>query len=104
MFKDLDPLLHQQLRLSVISLLASVKEADFTYLKDKTGSTAGNLSVQINKLAEAEYISVTKSFRDNYPLTTCKITSKGLTAFEDYVKALQGYLPSSATKKKGGSN
>ncbi len=100
MFKDLDPLLHQQLRLSIISLLASVKEAEFTYLKDKTQATAGNISVQINKLADAEYISVTKSFRANYPLTTCKITAKGLTAFENYVKALQDYLPPSAAKKK----
>ena len=100
MFKDLDPLLHQQLRLSIISLLASVKEAEFTYLKDKTKATAGNISVQINKLADAEYIAVTKTFRDNYPLTTCKITTKGINAFENYVKALQDYLPKSGAKKK----
>ncbi len=104
MFKDLDPLLHQQLRLSIISLLVSVREAEFTFLKEKTGSTAGNISVQINKLAEAEYITVTKTFRDNYPLTTCKITTKGINAFENYVKALQDYLPTSTSKKKGGSN
>ncbi len=92
MFKDLDPLLHQQLRLSVISLLVSVKEAEFNYLKEKTASTAGNLSVQINKLAEANYITVTKTFRDNYPLTTCKITAKGIKAFETYVKNLKQYI------------
>ena len=94
MFKDLDTLLHQQLRLSVISLLVSTKEAEFGFLKDKTKATAGNLSVQLNKLADAGYIKISKSFRDNYPLTTCKITAKGLTAFEDYVSALQAYLKS----------
>jgi len=92
MFKDLDPLLHSQLRLSVISLLVAVKEAEFSYLKEKTGATAGNLSVQINKLAEAEYIQVKKTFRDNYPLTTCKITSAGIKAFETYVNNIQQYL------------
>jgi DNA-binding MarR family transcriptional regulator len=94
MFKDLDPLLHQQLRLSVISLLVSTKEAEFGFLKDKTNATAGNLSVQLNKLADAGYITIAKSFRDNYPLTTCKITTQGLTAFENYVSALQDYLKS----------
>lgn len=94
MFKDLDPLLHQQLRLSVISLLVSTKEAEFGFLKDKTKATAGNLSVQLNKLADAGYIAITKSFRDNYPLTTCKITPIGITAFENYVTALQDYLKS----------
>jgi DNA-binding MarR family transcriptional regulator len=94
MFKDLDPLLHQQLRLSVISLLVSTKEAEFGFLKDKTNATAGNLSVQLNKLADAGYITITKSFRDNYPLTTCKITATGITAFENYVSALQDYLKS----------
>lgn len=92
MFKELDPLLHQQLRLSVISLLVSVKEAEFNYLKEKTESTAGNLSVQINKLADANYITVTKTFRDNYPLTTCKITAKGIKAFESYVENLKQYI------------
>lgn len=92
MFKDLDPLLHQQLRLSVISLLVSVKEAEFNYLKEKTDSTAGNLSVQINKLADANYITVNKSYRDNYPLTTCKITARGIKAFETYVENLKQYI------------
>lgn len=91
-FKDLDPILHSQLRLAVISLLISVKEAEFTFIKEKTNSTAGNLSVQINKLKEAEYIEVSKQFKDNYPLTLCKITKKGLDAFEKYVSALQSYM------------
>ena len=91
-FKELDPILHAPLRLAVISLLLSVKEAEFTFIKEKTNATAGNLSVQINKLKEAGYIEVTKQFRDNYPLTICKITAKGLAAFENYVKALQSYM------------
>jgi len=92
MFKDLDPLLHSQLRLQIMSLLISVKEADFTFLKEKTKATAGNLSVQLSKLSEADYITVTKTFKDNYPLTSCKITKKGINAFEDYVKSIQGYI------------
>jgi predicted transcriptional regulator len=92
MFKDLDPILHSQLRLAAISLLISVKEAEFTFIKEKTNATAGNLSVQINKLKDAGYIEVTKQFKDNYPLTICKITPKGIKAFELYVKNLQSYL------------
>jgi predicted transcriptional regulator len=92
MFKDLDPILHSQLRLAVMSLLISVKEAEFTFIREKTNATAGNLSVQIQKLKDAGYIEVSKQFKDNYPLTTCKITAKGVQAFEDYVKALQQYL------------
>jgi DNA-binding transcriptional ArsR family regulator len=92
MFKELDPILHSQLRLAVMSLLIGVKEAEFTFIREKTNSTAGNLSVQVQKLKEAGYIDVTKQFKDNYPLTTCKITTKGIEAFEAYVKALQDYL------------
>ncbi len=91
-FKELDPILHSQLRLAVVSLLISVREAEFTFLKEKTNSTAGNLSVQINKLKDAGYIEVTKQFSNNYPQTICKITKKGIEAFEDYVKALQSYM------------
>ena len=91
-FKDLDPLLHSQLRLAIISLLVAVKDAEFSYLKEKTGATAGNLSVQLGKLKEAGYVDMEKTFRDNYPLTTCKITRKGKQAFEKYVKDIQTYL------------
>jgi DNA-binding MarR family transcriptional regulator len=91
-FKELDPILHSQLRLAVMSLLISVKEAEFTFIKEKTNSTAGNLSVQVQKLKEAGYIEVNKQFKDNYPQTTCKITPKGIEAFESYVQALQQYL------------
>jgi DNA-binding transcriptional ArsR family regulator len=92
MFKELDPILHSQLRLAVMSLLIGVKEAEFTFIREKTNSTAGNLSVQVQKLKEAGYIDVIKQFKDNYPQTTCKITDKGIVAFEEYVKALQEYL------------
>jgi DNA-binding transcriptional ArsR family regulator len=92
MFKDLDPILHSQLRLAVMSLLISVKEAEFTFLKEQTNASAGNLSVQIQKLKDAGYIDVVKQFKDNYPQTTCKISSQGIKAFEKYVKDLQSYL------------
>ncbi|MGZ5246738.1 MAG: transcriptional regulator, partial [Flavitalea sp.] len=77
-FKELDPLLHSQLRLAVVSLLISLKEAEFTFIKEKTKATAGNLSVQINKLKDAGYIEVIKQFKDNYPQTICKITPVGI--------------------------
>jgi hypothetical protein len=92
MFEELDPVLHSQLRLAIVSVLISVESAEFNYLLDKTGATRGNLSVQITRLNEAGYVDVTKSFRKNYPLTTCMITPKGVDAFEKYVKVLQGYL------------
>ena len=91
-FKDLDPLLHSQLRLGVMSLLVSLESAEFTFLKEKTNSTAGNLSVQLDKLSEAGYIGVEKTFRGKKPVTTCRITKKGLKAFEDYVNNLKGYI------------
>jgi DNA-binding transcriptional ArsR family regulator len=91
-FKELDHILHSQLRLAVMSLLISVKEAEFTFLKVKANATSGNLSVQISKLKEAGYIEITKQFNNNYPQTICKITPKGILAFENYVKALQSYM------------
>jgi DNA-binding transcriptional ArsR family regulator len=91
-FTDLDPILHSQLRLAVMSLLISVKEAEFTFLKEKTGATAGTLSVQIQKLKDADYIEVNKQFKDNYPQTICKVTPTGIKAFETYVKTLQQYI------------
>jgi DNA-binding MarR family transcriptional regulator len=92
MFKELDPLLHSQLRLAVMSLLISVDLAEFTFLKEKTNSTAGNLSVQIDKLSEAGYIAVEKSFKGKKTLTTCKVTKKGIKAFEEYVNTLKQYI------------
>jgi hypothetical protein len=75
-----------------MSLLISVKEAEFTFIREKTNSTAGNLSVQIQKLKDAGYIDVTKQFKDNYPQTICRITQTGVQAFENYVKVLQEYI------------
>ena len=92
MFNELDPILHAQLRLAVMSLLISVREAEFTFLREKTQATAGNLSVQITKLKEAGYITVKKTFKNNYPNTVCSISQKGLKAFEQYVKAIKDYL------------
>jgi DNA-binding MarR family transcriptional regulator len=92
MLKELDPLLHSQLRLGVISILISAESAEFTFLKEKTNSSAGNLSVQLDKLSEAGYIAVEKSFNGKKPLTTCKITKKGIKAFEDYVNSLKEYI------------
>ena len=97
MFKELDPILHSQLRLAVMSLLISVKEAEFTFIREKTNSTAGNLSVQIQKLKEAEYIDITKKFKENYPQTICRITPKRLKAFENYVDALNSYIKKKKT-------
>ena len=91
-FAPLDPVLHNQLRLAVMSLLVAVEEADFTFLLEKTGATRGNLSVQITKLKEAGYISVNKSFKDNYPNTACAATYQGIRAFEEYVVAIKAYL------------
>lgn len=91
-FKELDPILHSQLRLAVISLLISTEVAEFTYLQEQSGSTAGNLSIQISKLKEAGYIDVTKKFHNNYPQTLCRITPIGKQKFMEYVSALKDYL------------
>jgi DNA-binding transcriptional ArsR family regulator len=91
-FKDLDPLLHSQLRLAIMSLLISLESAEFVFLKEKTNSTPGNLSVQLDKLSEAGYITIDKSFKGKKPVTSCKITKKGIKAFEDYVNNLKGYI------------
>jgi DNA-binding transcriptional ArsR family regulator len=92
MYKDLDPVLHSQLRLAVVSLLVGVERADFAYLKEETGATSGNLSVQITKLKEAGYIEVKKKFKGNYPQTSCSITELGKKKFAEYVQAISGYL------------
>lgn len=92
MFKDLDPLLHSQLRLAIMSLLISVHSAEFNFLKEKTEATSGNLSVQIDKLREAGYINVNKSFKGKMPVTTCTISKKGIKAFADYVNSLKKYI------------
>lgn len=92
MFKDLDPILHSQLRLSIVSTLMTVDEASFNFIKDITQATSGNISIQIKKLQESGYIKVKKSFKDNYPNTTISITPKGMKAFENYVNNLKKYI------------
>lgn len=92
MFQPLDPLLHAELRLAVMSLLISSDEAEFPYIKEQTGATAGNLSVQIDKLSTAGYIEIEKTFKGKRPCTICRITQKGRLAFKLYVEALKDYL------------
>lgn len=92
MFQPLDPLLHSELRLAVMSLLISADEAEFPYIKEQTGATAGNLSVQVDKLSTAGYIEVEKTFKGKRPCTICRITDRGSLAFEAYVEALKSYL------------
>lgn len=90
--KELDPLLHSQLRLAVMSILMNIEEADFVYLRTKTESTAGNLSIQLDKLSNAGYITVTKGYEGKRPRTTCRVTPAGRHAFESYFDALKQYL------------
>lgn len=92
MFKELNPILHSELRLAVISLLISIREADFMYIMEQTKATGGNLSVQVEKLSKAGYIEVTKTFQNKRPRTVCKITPEGINAFEEYVEALKSYI------------
>lgn len=90
--KELNPLLRSQLRLAVMSILMNVDEADFVYLKQKTDSTAGNLSVQLDKLSSAGYIAIEKGFVGKKTRTVCCITDSGRAAFEEYVDALREYI------------
>jgi DNA-binding MarR family transcriptional regulator len=92
MFKDLDPILHSQLRLAIVSILMTVEETNFSFIKDSTNAAAGNISIQIKKLQEAGYIKIEKSFKDNYPNTSLSITRKGIKAFEEYVNNLKKYI------------
>lgn len=91
-FTPLDPILHNQLRLAVVATLVKVERAEFSYLLDSTGATKGNLSAQITKLKEAGYVKVKKTFRKNYPLTTCSLTKKGALRFGQYVESIKNYL------------
>lgn len=92
MLKKLNPLLHSELRLAVMSILVGVDEADFVYIRKQTGATAGNLSVQLDKLSEAGYITVEKGFKGKKPCTTCRVTEAGISAFSEYVAALMDYI------------
>ena len=92
MLKELNPIIHSQLRLSIMTLLLSVEEADFTWLREQTGASAGNISVQIDKLSEAGYIEVRKEFVGKKTRTSCRITERGRKAMEEYVSDLREYL------------
>ena len=92
MFRSLNPLLHSELRLAVVSILVGVESADFVFLREQTGASAGNLSVQIDKLQKAGYIAVEKGFKGKMPCTTCRITEQGISAFEEYVESLKSYI------------
>jgi len=99
MFKDLDPILHSQVRLAIMSLLMNVKSAEFSFLLENINTTKGNLSFQLTKLKEAEYIEIKKSFKGNYPLTTCEVTQQGIDAYEIYVKSIDEYFKEFKTNK-----
>jgi len=92
MLKELNPILHSQLRLAIISLLVNLEEAEFVYLKEKTGASAGNLSLQLEKLRGSDYVEIKKGYKNNYPVTVCKITEKGIEALEEYTHAIKEYL------------
>ncbi|MBN2280349.1 MAG: transcriptional regulator [Candidatus Marinimicrobia bacterium] len=91
-FKQIDPLLHSRIRLAIMSVLLTVEEADFNYLKESTGATDGNLSTHIYKLEEADYLKIIKRFVDNKPKTMCRMTETGRDAFGNYVKVLENML------------
>jgi DNA-binding MarR family transcriptional regulator len=92
MYNDLDPLIHSQLRLAIISMLVASEKVEFTHIQEETKAAAGNISIQIKKLEEAGYIKVEKSFKNNYPKTMLSITGKGIEAFETYVNTLKKYI------------
>jgi len=100
MFKELDPILHSQVRLAIMSLLMNVKSAEFGFLLENIDTTKGNLSFQLTKLKEAEYIKIKKSFKGNYPLTTCEVTQKGIDAYEIYVNSIDEYFKEFKNSKK----
>ena len=92
MFKNLNPILHSQLRLAIISFLVTNGKSDFNEIKKITKATSGNISVQLKKLEKAGYITISKGFLNNYQHTSIKITNTGIEAFEEYVNAIKQYL------------
>ena len=100
MFKDLDPILHSQIRLAIMSILVGVESAEFAYLLENINTTKGNISFQLGKLKEAGYVNVRKSFKGNYPLTTCSITPKGIHAYDNYINAINDYFKNYKPNKK----
>jgi DNA-binding transcriptional ArsR family regulator len=102
-FDPLDPVIHSQVRLAVLSVLATVREADFQHLKELTGTSDGNLSTHLGKLEEAGYIAIHKAFKGKKPRTSCRITERGRNAFSGYLRAIESYLPESPVRSRSGS-
>lgn len=92
MFKKLNPILHSELRLAIVSFLVTNGTSDFIEIKEMTKATAGNISIQLKKLQAESYIVVTKGFKENYQHTAIEITEVGINAFEEYVHALKAYI------------
>lgn len=88
-YQQLNDIIHSRIRLAIISVLVSIGEAEFTYLREKVKATDGNLSVHLKKLETAGYIEVRKEFVNKKPVTTSKLTEKGARAFEIYVTRLE---------------
>jgi len=101
-FEPLDPVIHSQVRLAVLSILVSVKRAEFGTLKKLTETTDGNLSTHLSKLEEAGYITIRKTFQNKKPLTDCSLTDRGRTAFAQYLKTLESYLPKGSSSGRSG--
>lgn len=91
-FVELDPIIHSRIRLAILSILISVKDADFNYLKQTIGTTDGNLSTHLSKLEEKNYVRVVKGYKGKKPRTSCSITAKGKQAFSIYLEALDDLL------------
>jgi DNA-binding MarR family transcriptional regulator len=91
-YQQLDDIIHSRIRLAIIAVLISVEEAEFTFLRGKVNATDGNLSIHLKKLEEAGYIAVRKSFFERKPLSTYRLTDKGRTAFELYIKRLEQFI------------
>jgi DNA-binding PadR family transcriptional regulator len=89
---ELNPIIHGKLRLALLSLLATVEEAEFTWLRARTGSTDGNLGAQLMKLEEAGYVTVEKKFVQRKPQTIYRMTDQGRAALTEYVGALRQLL------------
>lgn len=89
---ELNPVVHGKLRLALLSLLSGVDQAEFTWLRSKTGSTDGNLGAQLLKLEEARYVAVEKRFVQRKPQTTYRLTEAGRAALAEYVAALRQLL------------
>jgi DNA-binding HxlR family transcriptional regulator len=96
---ELDPIIHGKLRLAILSLLSSVEDGEFTWLRDKTGSTDGNLGAHLLKLEEAGYINVEKKFLRRKPVTLYRMTEVGRTALSGYISALRMLLGPALQKK-----